>query len=79
MFSGMDPEKISDGLLALGMPAAFSFSLSYGYRILPVLFEEFRHVQLSYRLRGKAPEHPGFLYWRLAAYFMKLLMLSFSL
>ena len=35
VFSGMDPEKISDGLLALGMPAAFSFSLSYGYRILP--------------------------------------------
>ncbi|ACX62654.1 MULTISPECIES: energy-coupling factor transporter transmembrane component T family protein [Bacillales] len=77
VFSGMDPEKISDGLLALGMPAAFSFSLSYGYRILPVLFEEFRHVLLSYRLRGKAPEHPGFLYWRLAAYYMKLLMLSF--
>lgn len=79
VFSGMDPEKISDGLLALGMPAAFSFSLSYGYRILPVLFEEFRHVLLSYRLRGKAPEHPGFLYWRLAAYYMKLLMLSFFL
>ncbi|WP_339221134.1 energy-coupling factor transporter transmembrane component T [Paenibacillus sp. FSL W7-1332] len=77
VFSGMDPEKISDGLLALGMPAAFSFSLSYGYRILPVLFEEFRNVMLSYRLRGKAPERPGFLYWRLAAYYIKLLVLSF--
>ncbi|WP_339295374.1 energy-coupling factor transporter transmembrane component T [Paenibacillus sp. FSL W7-1279] len=77
VFSGMDPEKISDGLLALGMPAAFSFSLSYGYRILPVLFEEFRNVMLSYRLRGKAPERTGFLYWRLAAYYIKLLVLSF--
>ena len=73
----MDPEKISDGLLALGMPAAFSFSLSYGYRILPVLFEEFRNVMLSYRLRGKAPERPGFLYWRLATYYIKPLVLSF--
>lgn len=77
VFSGMDPEKISDGLLALGMPAAFSFSLSYGYRILPVLFEEFRNVLLSYRLRGKAPERPGFLYWRLVTYYIKLLVLSF--
>ncbi|MEK3732494.1 MULTISPECIES: energy-coupling factor transporter transmembrane protein EcfT [unclassified Paenibacillus] len=77
VFSGMDPEKISDGLLALGMPAAFSFSLSYGYRILPVLFEEFRNVLLSYRLRGKAPEEPGVMYWRMAAYYLKLLVLSF--
>jgi len=77
VFSGMDPEKISDGLLALGMPASFSFSLSYGYRILPVLFEEFRNVLLSYRLRGQAPESPGLLYWRLAAYYVKLLVLSF--
>lgn len=77
VFSGMDPEKISDGLLALGMPATFSFSLSYGYRILPVLFEEFRNVLLSYRLRGKSPEHPGVLYWRYAAYYLRLLMQSF--
>ncbi|MGG1876605.1 energy-coupling factor transporter transmembrane component T [Paenibacillus cisolokensis] len=77
VFSGMDPEKISDGLLALGMPAAFSFSLSYGYRILPVLFEEFRNVLLSNRLRGKAPEEPGVMYWRMAAYYLKLLVLSF--
>lgn len=77
VFSGMDPEKISDGLLALGVPAAFSFSLSYGYRILPVLFEEFRNVLLSYRLRGKAPEHPGLLYWRKGAYYLKLLVYAF--
>ncbi|MBN2981518.1 MULTISPECIES: energy-coupling factor transporter transmembrane component T family protein [Cohnella] len=77
VFSGLDPEKISDGLLALGMPAAFSFSLSYGYRILPVLFQEFRNVLLSYRLRGKAPERPGLLYWRLGAYYLRLLVYSF--
>lgn len=77
VFSGMDPERISDGLLALGMPAAFSFSLSYGYRILPVLFEEFRSVLLSYRLRGRAPASPGFLYARLGAYYLKMLVVAF--
>jgi energy-coupling factor transport system permease protein len=77
VFSVMDPEKISDGLLALGMPASFSFSLSYGYRIVPVLFEEFRNILLSYRMRGKAPTKLGFLYWRLATYYLKLLVQSF--
>ncbi|KAA9002382.1 energy-coupling factor transporter transmembrane protein EcfT [Paenibacillus spiritus] len=77
VFSGMDPEKISDGLLALGMPAAFSFSLSYGYRILPVLFEEFRNVLLSYRLRGRVPERPGLLYWRYAVHYVRLLVYAF--
>lgn len=77
VFSGMDPEKISDGLLALGVPAAFSFSLSYGYRILPVLFEEFRNVLLSYRLRGQAPKRPGLLYWRMGVYYLKLLVYAF--
>lgn len=77
VFSGLDPEKISDGLLALGIPAAFSFSLSYGYRILPVLFEEFRNVLLSYRLRGKAPERSGLLHWRTGIYYLKLLVYAF--
>lgn len=77
VFSGLDPEKISDGLLALGIPAAFSFSLSYGYRILPVLFEEFRNVLLSYRLRGKAPSRPGLLHWRIGVYYLKLLVYAF--
>lgn len=77
VFSGLDPERISDGLLALGMPAGFSFSLSYGYRILPVLFEEFRHIFLSYRMRGAAPARGGMLGWRTGAYYLKLLMLAF--
>ncbi|KAF4324944.1 hypothetical protein G195_001666 [Phytophthora kernoviae 00238/432] len=59
VFSGMDPERIGDGLLALGMPATFSFSLSYAYRILPVLFGEFRNIMLSYRLRDGLRIFPG--------------------
>ncbi|MNW25340.1 Energy-coupling factor transporter transmembrane protein EcfT [compost metagenome] len=77
VFSGMDPERIGDGLLALGMPATFSFSLSYAYRILPVLFGEYRNIMLSYRLRGQVPSRPGWLYWRLVVYYMRLLMFSF--
>ncbi|MEK3788156.1 energy-coupling factor transporter transmembrane component T family protein [Paenibacillus sp. FSL K6-1230] len=77
VFSGMDPERIGDGLLALGMPAAFSFSMSYAYRILPVLFGEYRNIMLSYRLRGQVPSRPGWLYWRFAVYYMRLLMVSF--
>ncbi|MBM6387936.1 MAG: energy-coupling factor transporter transmembrane protein EcfT [Paenibacillus sp.] len=77
VFSGMDPERIGDGLLALGMPAAFSFSLSYAYRILPVLFGEFRNIMLSYRLRGQVPSSHGWFYWRLVFYYMKLFVVSF--
>ncbi|WP_339274769.1 energy-coupling factor transporter transmembrane component T [Paenibacillus sp. FSL W8-0426] len=77
VFSGMDPERIGDGLLALGMPAAFSFSMSYAYRILPVLFGEFRNIMLSYKLRGLAPPKHGWFYWRSVVYYMKLLMFSF--
>lgn len=77
VFSGMDPERIGDGLLAFGMPAAFSFSLSYAYRILPVLFGEFRNIMLSYRLRGQVPSSHGWFYWRLVVYYMKLFVVSF--
>ncbi|MFJ8064349.1 energy-coupling factor transporter transmembrane component T family protein [Psychrobacillus sp. NPDC096426] len=77
VFSSIDPEKFSDGLLSLGMPAQVSFSIAFGYRILPTLMEEFHQIFLSYRLRGKAPHSKGFLYWRSIYYFMKILIMSF--
>ena len=40
-----------------GCPEKLSFSISYAYRMLPMLMEEFQNVLLSYRLRGNAPEH----------------------
>jgi len=45
--------------------------------MLPLLLEEYNHVFMSYRLRGKAPDKKGFLYWRYIAYFVKLAVLSF--
>ena len=35
-----------------GCPERLSFSISYAYRMLPLLMEEFQNVLLSYRLRG---------------------------
>ena len=60
VFSGLDPDKLSNGLMWFGCPERLSFSISYAYRILPMLMEEFQNVLLSYRLRGKAPSTDGF-------------------
>ena len=61
VFSGLDPDKLSNGLMWFGCPERLSFSISYAYRMLPMLMEEFQNVLLSYRLRGKAPETTGFI------------------
>lgn len=77
VFTSLNPEKFSDALLRIGFPAQLSFSVAYGYRILPTLLEEFQQVLLSYRLRGVAPKKNGILYWRTITYFIFILMKSF--
>lgn len=57
VFSGMDPDKLANGLMWYGCPERLSFSISYAYRMLPILMEEFQNVLLSYRLRGNPPAH----------------------
>ena len=57
VFSGLDPDRLSNGLLWFGCPERLSFSISYAYRMLPMLMEEFQNVLLSYRLRGNPPAH----------------------
>lgn len=57
VFSGLDPDRLSNGLMWFGCPERLSFSISYAYRILPMLMEEFQNVLLSYRLRGNPPAH----------------------
>lgn len=57
VFSGMDPDKLANGLMWYGCPERLSFSISYAYRMLPILMEEFQNILLSYRLRGNPPEH----------------------
>ena len=57
VFSGMDPDKLANGLMWYGCPERLSFSISYAYRMLPILMEEFQNILLSYRLRGNPQEH----------------------
>lgn len=54
-FAGMDPDKLSNGLMAIGLPEKFSFSVSYAYRILPILMEEYQSILLSYKIRRGPP------------------------
>lgn len=78
VFSGLDPDRLANGLLWFGFPDQLSFSISFGYRILPILMEEFQNILLSYRLRGKTPPHdtlPGKL--RYLIYQVKLIILAF--
>ncbi len=60
VFSGLDPDKLSNGLMWYGCPEQLSFSISYAYRMLPMMMEEFQNVLLSYRLRGNPPAHENF-------------------
>lgn len=57
VFSGLDPDRLSNGLMWFGCPERLSFSISYAYRMLPMLMEEFQNILLSYRLRGNPPAH----------------------
>ena len=60
VFSGLDPDRLSNGLMWYGCPERLSFSISYAYRMLPMLMEEFQNILLSYRMRGNPPAHDTF-------------------
>lgn len=78
VFSGLDPDRLSNGLLWFGCPERLAFSIAFGYRILPILMEELQNILLSYRLRGRAPEHgtlAGKLRW--LVYQVKVVVKSF--
>lgn len=76
-FASMDPEKLSDALLSFGVPAQFSFAVSYGYRMLPILMDEYQQIIQSFRLRGKAPQRHGILKWRLVYYYTVIVVKAF--
>ena len=78
VFSGLDPDRLSNGLMWFGCPERLSFSISYAYRMLPMLMEEFQNVLLSYRLRGNAPENDTFIgKVKNLIYQVKIIMQSF--
>ena len=55
VFSGLEPDRLASGLEWFGCPERLSFSISFAYRLLPTLMEEFQSILLSYRLRGNPP------------------------
>lgn len=61
VFSGLNPDRLATGLMYFGCPDQLTFSISYAFRMLPILMEEFQNVLLSYRLRGKSPSKKTFL------------------
>ena len=78
VFSGLDPDRLSNGLMWFGCPERLSFSISYAYRMLPMLMEEFQNVLLSFRLRGNQPAHETI--WgkiRYLAYQIKVVIRAF--
>lgn len=78
VFSGLDPDRLANGLMWFGCPEQLSFSISYAYRILPMLMEEFQNVLLSYRLRGNPPAHDTLTgKIRYLAYQIKIIMAAF--
>ena len=77
VFSSMGPKTLSQGLQSLGVPRQFTFLITYGYRMLPVLFEEYHDLVNSFRLRSSAPDSPGRFRWRYYLYLLKLSMRAF--
>ncbi len=66
-FVSLDPEKLSDGLQALRVPPVVGFGVSYGYRMVPLLIDEFHSIVDGHRLRGAPHRGHGILGWRTAA------------
>ena len=78
VFSGLEPDRLASGLEWFGCPERLSFSISFAYRLLPTLMEEFQSILLSYRLRGNPPAADslkGKIRWLI--YQVKIIMLAF--
>ena len=77
VFSALSPQKISQGMLRLGLPRQLTFSIAYGYRRMPLLVEEYHALINSFRLRSKVPEKQGLLRWRYYLYLLRLSIKAF--
>jgi energy-coupling factor transport system permease protein len=77
VFASLDPDRFADALLSMDMPQQFAFGVSYGYRMIPVLLEEYNNIVNAYRLRSREPEPKGFLYMRQIAYLLKIIVRAF--
>lgn len=76
-FVSLDPEKLSDALLWFRAPNLLAFGVSYGYRMLPILVDEFSTVFDGYRLRSAGPDRPGLLGWRMVIHWVTMAVKCF--
>lgn len=76
-FVSLDPEKLSDALLAIRAPELLAFGVSYGYRMLPILVDEYVTVFEGQRLRHAPPQRRGFLGWRVILQWCTLAVTAF--
>ncbi len=77
-FSSISPDSLALGFLWLGFPSQFVFAISYSYRILPILLDEFNNILLIQRMRGESPEYNTFLgKIRYIIYRLKCIILAF--
>lgn len=76
-FVSLDPERLSDALLALRCPPAIAFAVSYGYRMMPILVEELSTVMEGYRLRQAPPPRAGLLGWRHLVHWVQIVVRAF--
>ncbi|WP_459193306.1 energy-coupling factor transporter transmembrane component T [Halosimplex sp. J119] len=77
VFSAMGPQKLAKGMLRLGVPRQLTFAIAYGYRMMPLLVEEYHALVNSFRLRSEVPEKRGILQWRYYVYLLKLSVKAF--
>ncbi|MEU6861215.1 energy-coupling factor transporter transmembrane component T [Glycomyces sp. NPDC046736] len=76
-FVSLDPEKLSDALVSMKAPPLLSFGVSYGYRMLPIIMDEFHTIVDGYRLRSAPLERKGLLAWRVPVHIGFALVRSF--
>ena len=76
-FVSLDPEKLSDALLSLRAPELLAFGVSSGYRMLPILVDEYVTVFEGQRLRHAPPQRRGILGWRVILQWCTLAVTAF--
>lgn len=76
-FVSLDPEKLSDALVAFKAPRLLSFGVSYGYRMLPIMIEEFHTIVSGFRLRSAPDRRRGLLGWRAAYRLITMIIAAF--
>lgn len=67
----------SDARLSFRAPALLSFGVRYGYRMLPILVDEFHAIVDGHRVRPAPVRSPGLFGWRYVARVCQITVAAF--